>query len=48
MKIHWDSVAGWILGYVFVMIVGKLWLAPWMSWYDLLKFIVKSQIGWSW
>lgn len=39
---------GTLLGVIFVVIVGKLWLVPDMTIWEILKVIVKSRIGWSW
>ena len=41
-----DYIIGTVLGIIFVVIVGKLWLVPWMSVWDILKVIVRSQVGW--
>ena len=48
MRIKWDSVAGWILGLVFCLVVGKCWLVTDMTVVEILKVIVESQVGWSW
>ena len=41
-----DYIFGTVLGAIFVVIVGKLWIVPWMSVWEILKVIVKSQVGW--
>ena len=43
-----DHILGTILGVIFVVAVGKLWIVPDMTVWEILKLIVKSQIGWSW
>ena len=40
-------MALFIPGVIFVVIVGKLWIVPWMSIVEILKVIVRSQVGWS-
>lgn len=42
-----DYMFGTLLGVLVVIIVGRL-LHPDMSILEILKIIVKSQIGWSW
>ena len=42
-----DYIIGTVLGVVVVIIVGKL-KQPEASIIDILKFIVKSQVGWWW
>ena len=42
-----DYILGAVLGIVFVVIVGKL-LHPDMPITDILKLIMRTQIGWSW
>ena len=42
-----DYILGTLLGVLVVIIVGKL-LHPDMPIIEILKIIVKSQIGWSW
>ena len=46
MKINWDKLCGWSLGVVFVMVVGKCWIVPDMSIWEILRIIVENQIGW--
>ena len=45
LKITRDEVIGIVLGIIFCVLVGKL-IVPWMSIVDILKVIVKSQVGW--
>ena len=43
-----DYILGTILGIIFVIVVGKLWIVPEWTIIDILKFIVKVHTGWSW
>ena len=45
MMIKWDSLCGWILGVVVVVIIGKVWIVSWMDWWEVLWVVVKGQIG---
>ena len=40
-----DYILGTILGIIFVIIVGKLWILPSWTIIDILKFIVKVHTG---
>jgi hypothetical protein len=48
MNINWDRLAGRTLGVIFVVVMAKVWLAPDMSIWEILKIIVKGEIGWWW
>ena len=41
-----DYIIGYVLGTIFVLIVGKLWIVPDMTIWDILKVVVKSRVGW--
>ena len=41
-----DYIIGTVLGVVVVIIVGKLWLVPDMTVWEILKVVVKGQVGW--
>ena len=45
MKIHWDSFCGWALAVVFVCIIGKIYIVPYMEWWEVLWVVVKGQVG---
>ena len=45
MKIHWDSLLGWLLGIGVAVIIGKCYIVSWMDWWQVLWAVVRSQVG---
>ncbi len=41
-----DYILGTSLGVVFCVTVGKLWLVPDMTVWEIIKLILKSQLWW--
>jgi len=45
MKVRLDENIGFWAGIITVVIIGKCWIVPWMSIWEILWVAVKSQIG---
>ena len=45
MKIHWDSLCGWLLGVGVACIIGKYWIVSWMDWWEVVIVLVRGQVG---
>ncbi len=43
-----DYIIGTLAGIILTVIVGKLWIVPDMTVWDILKVIVKSRVGFGW
>jgi len=49
MEIKWkivdkETVAGCLLAIVFCTVVAKLWMVPWLTWWEVLWVVLKSQV----
>ena len=45
MRIHGDSLLGWMLGIITVCVVGEIWIVPWMDWLEVLWTVVIGRVG---
>jgi len=45
MKIKWDSLCGFLLGIITAVIIGKIYIVPWMDWLEVLWIVLKGQVG---
>jgi len=45
MRIEWDSMSGWLCAIILSWIIGKIWIVPWMGWWEVLWIVIRGQVG---